>query len=201
MPLKTLDGEEELYERKRLLFLFFFFFFFFFGHVHHMWKFPGQGWNLHHSSNQSDNTGSLTHCVTRELQPLFQNLLCVEPFCSAHKNGVNTSLSGQGMWIPLEGNSMTVENLFMAVFNHCLRQCLEEFRCGTAETNPTGNHEVAGSIPSLSQWLGIWLCCELWCSSKTWLGSRCSVAVQPQLRFNPLAWESPYASAAKKQNK
>jgi len=25
-------------------------------------------------------------------------------------------------------------------------------RCGTAETNPTRNHEVAGSIPGLTQW-------------------------------------------------
>ena len=26
-------------------------------------------------------------------------------------------------------------------------------RCGTVETNLTGNHEVAGSIPGLSQWV------------------------------------------------
>ena len=25
--------------------------------------------------------------------------------------------------------------------------------CGTAETNPTRNHEVAGSIPGLDQWV------------------------------------------------
>ena len=25
--------------------------------------------------------------------------------------------------------------------------------CGTAEMNPTGNHEVAGSIPGLAQWV------------------------------------------------
>jgi len=25
--------------------------------------------------------------------------------------------------------------------------------CGTAETNLTGNHEVAGSIPGLAQWV------------------------------------------------
>ena len=35
-----------------------------FGLAQGMWKFPGQGWNLHHSSDQSpssDNTGSLNH--------------------------------------------------------------------------------------------------------------------------------------------
>ena len=27
------------------------------------------------------------------------------------------------------------------------------FRCGTAETNPTSNHEVVGSTPGLAQWV------------------------------------------------
>ena len=27
------------------------------------------------------------------------------------------------------------------------------FRCGTVETNPTSNHDVAGSIPGLTQWV------------------------------------------------
>ena len=38
---------------------------------HHTWKFQGQGLNLPHScdsSHSSDNTGSLTHCATTELQ-------------------------------------------------------------------------------------------------------------------------------------
>ena len=38
--------------------------FFFFGHYHHMCKFPGQGLNLYHSS---DNAKSLTPCATTEL--------------------------------------------------------------------------------------------------------------------------------------
>ena len=29
----------------------------------------------------------------------------------------------------------------------------ESSRCGTVETNPTRNHEVAGSIPGLAQWV------------------------------------------------
>ena len=28
------------------------------------------------------------------------------------------------------------------------------FHCGTVETNPTSNHEVAGMIPGLAQWVG-----------------------------------------------
>ena len=38
-------------------------------------------------------------------------------------------------------------------------------------TNPTRNHEGAGSIPGLAQWI------ELWCGSQTWLGSRAAVAL------------------------
>jgi len=42
---------------------------FFLGHVCGMWKFPGQGLNLCHSSDlsySSDNTGSLTHLAIGE---------------------------------------------------------------------------------------------------------------------------------------
>ena len=39
-----------------------------------MWKFRGQGWNLHHScspSHRSYNVRSLTHCATREMKSDF----------------------------------------------------------------------------------------------------------------------------------
>ena len=53
----------------------FFGFWYFFGHAHGIWKIPGQGSKLHHSSNPSccsDNAGSLTHWATRELPlPVF----------------------------------------------------------------------------------------------------------------------------------
>ena len=35
-----------------------------------MWKFRGQGWNTHYSSN---NSGPLTRCTTRELLELILN--------------------------------------------------------------------------------------------------------------------------------
>lgn len=44
--------------------------FYLFGHTHGTWQVPGQGPNLHHSSDlsrYSDNTGSSTCCATREL--------------------------------------------------------------------------------------------------------------------------------------
>ena len=68
-------------------------------------------------------------------------------------------------------------------------------RCGTAETNPTSNHEVAGSILGLAQWVKdlawLWL----------WLWLRLQPAAVAPVR--PLAWETPYAtgSALKRQKK
>ena len=44
-------------------------------------------------------------------------------------------------------------------------------------TNPTRNHEVAGSVPGLAQWVKIWRCHELWCRLQTWLGFGIAVAV------------------------
>ena len=48
---------------------------------------------------------------------------------------------------------------------------------GSVEMNPTSNHEVAGLIPGLTQWVGILRCCELWCRLLMQLKSRAVVAV------------------------
>ena len=53
---------------------------------------------------------------------------------------------------------------------------------GTAETNPTRSHEVAGSIPGLAPWVKDLTL--LWCRP---------AATAP---IGPLAWESPYAAGA-----
>ena len=65
-------------------------------------------------------------------------------------------------------------------------------------TNPTKNHEVAGLIPGLTQWVGtpaLAVSCGVGCGldpELLWLWRR-PAATAP---IRPLAWEPPYATGA-----
>ena len=55
---------------------------FFFGCTHSMWKFPGQGSNLHHNSNLRhchDDAGSFPQGATWELRPRFLHRQKLKP--------------------------------------------------------------------------------------------------------------------------
>ena len=68
-------------------------------------------------------------------------------------------------------------------------------------TNPTRNHEVAGSVPALAQWVngsGVAVGCGVGCRRGSdpallWLWLRPAAATAP---IRPLAWEPPYAMGA-----
>ena len=78
--------------------------------------------------------------------------------------------------------------------------CLGVPVVGQWVTNPTGNHEVAGLIPGLAQWvkdLGVAMSCGVGCrhgSDPTLLWLWCRPAATAPIR--PLVWEPPYAAGA-----
>ena len=68
------------------------------------------------------------------------------------------------------------------LFSH-KNKLLKSSRCGAAETNPTRNHGVAGSIPGLAQWFRDLALLWLWCR------------LAPVAPIKTLAWEPPCAAS------
>ena len=117
-------------------------FFLFFGSAHGMWKFLGQRSNSSHSSNPgccSDHARSSTHCGTREFSE-----------CSFSMMNTYPSKSISDFWEASE-NIFWVNRFFsLCTPIHPSKISSRSSRHGAVETNPTRNHEVAGSIPGLA---------------------------------------------------
>ena len=115
-------------------------------------------------------------CISRETGPLSPHGLKNEKYISSHASPFT--------WPPgnLESNisSITVNawNLLYASQSAMVFKKIfyGSSYCGVVETNPTSIHEDVGSIPGLLSGSGIHCCCELWCRSKTQLGSCVAVA-------------------------
>ena len=102
-----------------------------------MQKFPGQGSNPSHSS---DNTGSLTTRLPGNSEVRFLYIFIgylYFLFCEC----------SYSLPFPLVGIY-----LFFLHTNY-IKLFLLEFRCGAEEMNLTRNHEVTASIPGLAQWV------------------------------------------------
>ena len=67
--------------------------------------------------------------------------------------------------------------------------CIRSSPCGAAETNPTRNHEIVGSIPGLSQWVKdlvlLWAVVLVADSAQIWCCCGCGVGWQLQLWLDP----------------
>ena len=110
-----------------------------------MWKFLGQKWNLHDSSDPScsiDNTRSLTHCTTREL-PLFDSYFI---FCLSLLMSSFTSLSIT--MLVLNSLSSLIYLLKMYVLSSLL-SCLEGGRTDSWTSQVSSYFGLWALIPSM----------------------------------------------------
>ena len=134
---------------------FFFFFFLLCGHACSMWKFQGQGLNLHHSRDPrcfGDNAWSLTCCATREL--LIAVLIFISLIISDEHLFIHPDLQGNFQCCTIlykRGQSQVLSMLknvpstasFLSAF--ILRECYIFFKCFSATTK-------------LTMWFGLFIC-------------------------------------------
>ena len=149
------------------IFVFQFLFIYLFGHDHSMWKFPGQGTNLHRSSG---NTRSLTQWATREL--LFFFFFGLPKHWNSHTRAQ--------IWATVVTCATAVAVLDL--LTHCAGLELASWHCGNT-ADPIGPHWKLWYKVIFKMWLTvfwqlrIWHCHEVWCGSQRLLRSHFAVAV------------------------
>ena len=92
------------------------------------------------------------------------------------------SIPGLAQWIGDGNNILHSIMMSAAKFGMHLQVATPKVRKGVPVvaqwlTNPTRNHEVAGSVPGLAQGLRIQCCRELWCRLQMLLRSHIVVAL------------------------
>ena len=102
------------------------------------------------------------------------------------------SIIGSYLYCHFESMRSLTSKTSLSLISSCLKVGIGNSCHGTVKTNPTRNHEVAGSI--LLSGLRIQRCCDLWCRLQTWLQYCVAVAVAEAVPpIWPLAWKPPYA--------
>ena len=76
----------------------------------------------------------------------------------SHQNTRDSNITLKESCMPEENNKVCMNTRFTLFCKHIntIQQSRINSRsscCGAAETNPTRNHEVVGSIPGLTQWV------------------------------------------------